>query len=190
MRLVMRAAELGSAEAQWRAGQVLSGRIYVPAAGLNLDRQAALGWYLRAADQGHVPSIEAMADLYTDGSDASLYSQGMELYRRAVDQGQSGWSALRMGMMYATGEGVDENEGVALDWLSRIGSDFALGDPARFSGDDLEVLSGLQASERDPSAAAESFRLALESQTGALYRPFIHSSFRRTTERMLQKLEN
>ena len=75
-------------------------------------------------------------------------------------------------------------------------------DPDFFSDLDLEVLGGLQAyygldfasgeaePEPDPDLAIESFKRALEPGEGPFSRPFVHSSFRRTSEGMLRKLEN
>ena len=199
MRVVLRAAELGSAEAQWRAGQVSSGRIFLPVSGIDQDREAALGWFKLAADQGHHPSAEALADLYTDTEDPSDYAEAIELYRRAADSGGSAWAGLRLGMIHAIGEGVEESDRAAREWFSKLGSGLDL-DPDRFSDLDLEVLGGLQAyygldflrgeTEPDPALAIESFKRALEPVEDLLSTPFMHSSFLRTSKGMLRKLEN
>lgn len=199
MRLMVKAAEFGSAEAQWRAGQVYAGRIFLPLAGLGLDREAALRWFTLGAEQGHHPSEEALADLYTDTEDAGRYDESIELYRRAADSGGSAWAVLRLGMIYAVGEGVAESDTTAWEWFSKLGSNYAL-DPDLFSNADLDVLGGLQAyyglnfiggdAEPDPAEAIESFDSAMRSIEEVLSRPFIHSSFLRTSRRMLQKLQN
>ena len=199
MRVVLRAAELGSAEAQWRGGQVYSGRIFLPLSGIDQDREVALRWFKLAADQGYHPAAEALADLYTDTDDPSYYAEAIELYRRAADSGGSAWAVLRLGMIHAIGEGVEESDTAARGWLSKLGSGFDL-DPDLFSDLELEALGGLQAyygldfvsgeAEPDPALAIESFRRALEPVEGLFGRPFIHSSFPRTSEGMLRKLEN
>ena len=199
MRVVLRAAELGSAEAQWRGGQVYSGRIFLPLSGIDQDREVALRWFKLAADQGYHPAAEALADLYTDTDDPSFYAEAIELYRRAADSGGSAWAVLRLGMIHAIGEGVEESDSAARGWFSKLGSGFDL-DPDLFSDLELEALGGLQAyygldfvsgeAEPDPALAIESFRRALEPVEGLFGRPFVHSSFPRTSEGMLRKLEN
>jgi TPR repeat protein len=197
IRLVLRAAELGSPEAQWRAGQVYSGRIFVPLVGVNLDREIALQWFERAVQQGHHLAQEALADLYTDSDDPSLYQEAFTLYQQAADGGAA-WAALRLGIMYTIGEGVEENEAAAFGWFARLGSEYEL-NPDRFSAADLDVLGGLQSYyglnflggdiERDLSAAREAFTIATQSMNAQLFQPFLHASFGRTAERILEKLE-
>ncbi len=201
IRLVLRSAELGSAEAQWRAGQVYSGRIFIPLSGVNHDREIALQWFTLAAAQGHSPSLEALADLHTEPDDPSRYSEGAELYLRAADAEGGAWSALRLGMMHAIGEGVVEDQTAAREWLSRLGREYEI-NSSLFSENDLEFLGGLQDyygldfiggvdSPSDPAAAAEAFRVVLDSSLdGALYRPLIHPSFARTAQALLQVLQN
>ena len=199
MRIVMTAAELGSAEAQWRAGQVYAGRIFIPLAGIDRDLQMALRWFQLGADQGHTPSLEAVANLYTDSDDPSQYVEGIEYYRRAADAGGSAWAVLRLGMIYAMGEGVEQSDATASEWFAKLGSEYEL-DPDFFADGELEVLGGLQAyygldflggdAEPDPAAAIESFRTALESGGTGLVEPFIHSSFQRISEQMLRRLQN
>ena len=199
MRVVLRAAELGSAEAQWRGGQVYSGRIFLPLSGIDQDREVALRWFQLAADQGYHPAAEALADLYTDTDDPSNYAEAIELYRRAADSGGSAWAVLRLGMIYAIGEGVDESDSAAREWFSKLGLGFEL-DPDVFSDLELEALGGLQAyygldfvsgeAEPDPALAIESFERSLEPVEELFGRPPIHSSFLRTSRGMLRKLEN
>lgn len=193
MRWVIRAAELGSAEAQWRAGQVLSGRIFLP--GVSQSRGEAIRWLQEAVAQGHHPSEEALADVYTGMEDTtSLYDDAVELYRRAAEEGGSAWAALRLGMIYAAGEGVEADDSAAFEWFVQLGSTYDL-DPGRFSDEDLEVLGGLQSyygldfmggdGEMDLDTAVEAFNRALASPD-----PLIHPSFRRTARAVRQKIEN
>lgn len=141
----------------------------------------------------------ALADLYTDTDDPSYYAEAIELYRRAADPGGSAWAVLRLGMMHAIGEGVEESDSAARGWFSKLGLGFDL-NPGFFSDLELEALGGLQAyygldflrgeAEPDPALAIESFERALEPVEGLISRPFVHSSFPRTSEGMLRKLEN
>jgi len=198
IRLVLRAAELGSSEAQWRAGQIYSRRIFVPLAGLDLNRELALDWFKRAVEQGHHLAEEALADLYTDSDESSLYGAALDLYLKAA-AGGAGWAALRLGMMYSIGEGVEENDAAAFGWFSRLGSEFQL-NPDRFSPADLEVLGGLQDYygldflggdiERDLGAATEALTSAVQLMEGQLFQPFVHASFGRTAQRILGRLQN
>ena len=199
VRLVVRAAELGVAEAQWRAGQVYAGRIFLPGSGIIPDQETALRWFGLAVAQRHHPSEEALADLYTASDDRSRYTDGAELYRLAAGGGDSSWAVLRLGMLHAVGEGVEESDDLARVWFSNLGSGYDL-DPDFFSNEELDVLAGLQAyygldflggaAAPDPAFAIESFNRALESARDEPVSPFIHASFQRTSERMLQKLLN
>jgi Sel1 repeat len=190
MDWVRRAAELGSPEAQWRAGQVLSGR--VPLGGVQTNQDEAMDWYRRAADQRYAGAEEALADTYTEQDDPSRYADALDLYRRAQEDGPSAWAVLRLGMMYAAGEGVEADDQTARQWLSLLGSEVQL-NPDYFNDEDLEVLGGLQSfygldftggsAEPNAAVAAESFRLALESAE-----TLIHPSFARTAQALLQKL--
>jgi len=199
IRLVVRAAELGEAEAQWRAGQVYAGRIFIPGSGVDPDLGVALRWFELAAAQEHHPSEEALADLYTATDARSRYADGAELYRLAAVGGHSAWAVLRLGMLHAVGEGVEESDAAAREWFSNLGSGYEL-DPEFFSNAELDVLSGLQAyygldflggdASPDPALATESFNRALEAEPDELGSPFIHTSFERTSERMLRKLLN
>jgi TPR repeat protein len=191
-RWLLRAGELGAAEAQWRLSQVLSGR--APLSGIATDRDAADAWLQQAIAQGHTIATVWLADLRTESDDPGGYIEAAELYRRAAESGGDGWSALRMGMMYALGEGVLADDVAAVDWFSRLATDYEL-DATEFSNPDLEVLGGLQwyygvdftggELERDLEAAAEAFRIALEFP--AL---LTHPSFERAAEAMLARIGN
>ena len=192
MRWVLRAAELGSAEAQWRSGQVLLARVFLP--GVTPDSAAALSWLERAVQQGHHGAEATLADVYTGSRDPARYQEAVGLYERAATSGGDAWSVLRMGMIYAIGEGVPQNDAAAYEWLARLGRQASL-NPDYFTKEDLEFLGGLQAyygldfngeaAEEDLELAAEAFRLALGSPA-----KLIHQSFARTAEGMLRKMEN
>lgn len=200
VQFVIRAAELGSPEAQWRAGQVYAGRIFVPLSGIGQDREAAIRWFSAGAEQGHHPSEEALADLYTETDDPADYDQSLELYQRAAETGGSAWAVLRMGMIYATGEGVEEDDSAARDWLSVLGSNGYQLNPDLFSNEDLEVLGGLQSyygldfmgreAQEDRAEAVVAFGIAVQAAERTPFQPFVHPSFERTSRRMLEKLEN
>jgi TPR repeat protein len=192
---LVRAAELGAAEAQWRLSQVLSGR--APLSGIATDRAAADQWLAQAIAQDHIVAIVWLADFRTESEDPAGYLEAAELYRRAVDLGQSRspWAALRLGMMYAMGEGVPLDDAAAAEWFSRLGTDLHL-DPDPFRNEDLEVLGGFQwfygidfvggEMEPDPEASAEAFRIAAARPPSLL----IHPSFARATRVMLERLGN
>ena len=191
-RWLLRAGELGAAEAQWRLSQVLSGR--APLSGIATDRAAADMWLQQAIAQGHVIATVWLADLRTESDDPSGYAEAADLYRRATESGGDGWSALRLGMMYALGEGVPADDAAAVEWFSRLGTEYEL-EAADFSNPDLEVMGGFQwyygvdftggEIERDVQAAAEAFRIALEFP--AL---LTHPSFERAAQAMLGRIGN
>jgi hypothetical protein len=192
---LVRAAELGAAEAQWRLSQVLSGR--APLSGIATDREAADRWLAMAIAQNHTVAIVWLADFRTEPEDPVGYAEAAGLYRQAAELGGtvSAWAALRLGMMYATGEGVPLDDAAAVEWFSRLGSDLEL-DPEIFRNEDLEVLGGFQwyygidfvrgELEPDPEASAEAFRIAAEAPPILL----AHPSFARASRVMLERLGN
>lgn len=192
---LLRAGELGAAEAQWRLSQVLSGR--APLSGIATDREAADRWLALAIAQNHIIAIVWLADFRTESEDPVGYAEAAALYRQAADLGGSvsAWAALRLGMMYAMGEGVPLDDAAAVEWFSRLGSDLEL-DPEVFRNEDLEVLGGFQwyygidfvrgELEPDPEASAEAFRIAAETPPAFL----VHPSFARASRVMLERLGN
>jgi hypothetical protein len=192
---LLRAGELGDAEAQWRLSQVLSGR--APLSGIATDREAGDRWLAQAIAQNHVIAMVWLADFRTESDDPVGYPEAAELYRRAadLDARDSAWAALRLGMMYAMGEGVAHDDAAAVQWFSRLGTELEL-DPDLFRNEDLEVLGGFQwyygvdfmggVLERDLEAAEEAFRIAAASPTIL----FVHPSFIRASAVMLERLGN
>jgi TPR repeat protein len=190
---LLRAAELGAPEAQWRLSQVLSGR--APLSGIATDRQAADRWLALAIAQGHEIATVWLADSRTASEDLAGYAEAAELYRQAAEREDNAWAALRLGMMYATGEGLPLDDDAAAEWFARLGTDFEL-DAGAFSNGDLEVLGGFQLYygidftggdlERDLQGAAEAFRIALGTPPALL----LHPSFVRASRLMLERLSN
>jgi TPR repeat protein len=192
---LLRAGELGNSEAQWRLSQVLSGR--APLSGVATDREAGDRWLAQAIAQNHVIAIVWLADFRTESDDPAGYAEAADLYRRAadLDARDSAWAALRLGMMYAMGEGVPQDDAAAVSWFSRLGRDLVL-DPDLFRNEDLEVLGGFQwyygidfaggELEPDLEAAEEAFRIAAASPVIL----FAHPSFVRAPSIMLERLGN
>lgn len=102
------AAELGSADAQHALG------LRHAAVGRHHDPLKALGWQLRAAEQGHLEALMAVHGLLSGGAGAAADA----CLRQAAEQGHA-QAQFAMGQRFAAGEGVDRSPELAHDWLER-----------------------------------------------------------------------
>ena len=107
-------AETGNARAQ-----VLLGLAYeFGYGGLTRQADAALSWFMKAAEQG-VPWAEAWAaDFYFNGSMGTVRDvpRALALYRSAANRGD-GRAAFVVGQMYFYGDGVDTSLQEAAIWF-------------------------------------------------------------------------
>lgn len=145
----LKAAEQGLAAAQHRLGDM-----YLDGEGVAPDAEQAFLWYRRAAAQRHAPAQVAMEML--EGSDTSLPTgrSGARRKRGGAERRQaqpSDWVAAaehgdaniwyHLGLMFAQGLGVPEDEEQAEHWYQRA----ALAGDARAQLGLAELLAARQA---------------------------------------------
>lgn len=74
------------------------------------DRNEAIKWYSKAADQGYARGLTNFGDRYYSGEHGlpQDYKEAVKWYRRAAEQG-SDWALGRLGTCYKKGLGVPVN---------------------------------------------------------------------------------
>ncbi|KAF9082000.1 hypothetical protein BGX23_000203 [Mortierella sp. AD031] len=107
-------ATSGDKEAQYTLGDM-----YKNGEGVHQDSQAAMDWYVKAADQGHVSAQLSIGILYGHGQGVPQdYTQAMAWYRKAADQGDAD-AQYSIGTMYYNGQGVPLDFFQAMEWYKK-----------------------------------------------------------------------
>lgn len=109
-----KAAEQGEADAQYRLGCYAK------------DETEALKWYHKAAEQGHEGAKSRLVGWYKLEEDRAVkWYRKAEVgwYRKAAEQGCV-IAQFRLGMCYATGTGVEQNQEKAEEWFDKIKDPF------------------------------------------------------------------
>jgi hypothetical protein len=109
-----RAAEEGSAKAQYHVGLMYSQGRNVPQ-----DKQQAVAWYRKASEQGHVRAQYSLGLCYLNGR--GVMRDGLEAakwFRKAGNQGMAR-AQYNLGLLYDRGEGVAQNVPRAARWYRR-----------------------------------------------------------------------
>ena len=117
------AAEQGSADAQYRLGEV-----YYDGRDTPLDVPEAAKWWRAAAKQGHANAQFQLGRLYAVGMRRHLVRtvhpsagvqadpvEAVKWYRAAADQGHAG-AQYELGKLYTEGSGVPQDEAEGLKW--------------------------------------------------------------------------
>jgi uncharacterized protein len=108
------AAVAGSAQAQALYGQLL-----LDGNGVTADRTAALGWFVRAAGQGHLMALNMVGRCYELGhGTAPDPARAAECYARAAERGLPE-AMYNLATQLALGRGVAEDKAAAKAWLER-----------------------------------------------------------------------
>ena len=110
-----KAAEQGDADAQYRLGEFYA-----------KDEAEALKWYHKAAEQGHEGAKGRLVDWYKLEEDRAVkWYRKAEVgwYRKAAEQGCV-IAQFRLGMCYATGTGVEQNQEKAEERFDKIKDPF------------------------------------------------------------------
>ena len=83
------------------------------------DYAKCVHWYSQAAEQGHGPSINNLADKYENGLGVPQdLAKAFELYSVAAEKNIiAAWYSL--GCMYQDGRGVAQDKGKARAWLEK-----------------------------------------------------------------------
>lgn len=116
-----KAAEQGEADAQYRLGTC-----YANGDGVETNEAEALKWYHNAAEQGHEGAKGRLVDWYKLEEDRAVkWYRKAEVgwYRKVAEQGCV-IAQFRLGMCYATGTGVEQNQEKAEEWFDKIKDPF------------------------------------------------------------------
>ncbi|KAF9340692.1 hypothetical protein BGZ91_000658 [Linnemannia elongata] len=100
----MQKAKLGDEDAQFDLGDM-----YNHAKGVQQDYQAAMDWYVKAANQGHPRAQNAIGSLHQYGQGVPQnFATAMDWYRKAADQ-ENPIAQYNIGYMYKNGLGVSQD---------------------------------------------------------------------------------
>lgn len=147
------AAEAGVAEAQALYGQMLLDGDEVPK-----DERAAIAWFHKAAQQGHVLAINMIGRCFDLGWGVVVdKARAAEWFALAADKGLD-WGMYNYATLLALGEGIAEDKAAALEWLRKaadLGNAKAINFIGSFHEDGWVV-------DRDMAVAAECYRRAAE----------------------------
>lgn len=116
-----KAAEQGEADAQYRLGTC-----YANGDGVETNEAEALKWYYKAAEQGHEGAKGQLVAWYQLEEDRAVkWYRKAEVgwYRKVAEQGCV-IAQFRLGMCYATGTGVEQNQEKAEEWFDKIKDPF------------------------------------------------------------------
>jgi TPR repeat protein len=154
---VREAAEAGVAEAQAVYGQML-----LDGTGVAADRQAALGWFMKAAAQHHVMALNMVGRCYDLGWGTRVdKTRAAECYRIAAERGLDS-AMYNYATLLALGDGVAEDKPAALALLERV----AAMDTGLASAKAINFVGSFAedgwACERDLVRAAECYARAAE----------------------------
>ncbi len=111
-------AEAGDAEAQYLLGAAYYAGIQMNGRGVPYDSAKAIEWMEKAAAQGNMAAVYAMADRYSsEYLDAGLvdYPKALALYRQAAEANW-GFAAFELGKLIEEGKGTDVNFEEAAKW--------------------------------------------------------------------------
>ncbi|KAK3824270.1 MAG: hypothetical protein J3R72DRAFT_528799 [Linnemannia gamsii] len=109
---IMMNARLGDMHAQNALGEM-----YKDGRGVYQDYQAAMDWYLKAAEQGLITAQYKVGWLYDDGLGVPQdYSTAMDWYLKAARQGD-GVARNYIGILYRSGHGVPQDYDAAMNWF-------------------------------------------------------------------------
>ena len=108
-----RAAEHGLDFAQHNLGVM-----YAQGRGVAQDDAGALTWFRQAAEQGHAEAQQKCIELQLTRAPLQEDTNQVEQYLQAAKQGQAFYQ-LMLGLMYAQGRGVAQDNAEAVTWFRR-----------------------------------------------------------------------
>jgi uncharacterized protein len=108
-------ARQGDAEAQSKMGVM-----YASGVGMKLDKQEALRWYRKSAEQGYPIGQWNLAFMYVrgEGGVAANFGEARELFRKSAESGLPN-AQYDLGMMILNGLGGRQSRGEAEKWFRR-----------------------------------------------------------------------
>ena len=108
---IHKAAELGSAEQQYRLGFDYEYGVE--------DEAEAVKWYRKAAERGYIDAQLSLGRIYDDGKGvAKDEAEAIKWYRKAAEQGDAR-AQVEIGNHYLDGKGVEEDEVEAVKWFRK-----------------------------------------------------------------------
>ena len=108
---------LAGAERGERAAMLATGIAYYQGKGVDQDCYEARSWLKKAAGAGEIEAYYLIGTLDDDGScGIGRAERAMEYYRLAAEMGHSG-AQYRLGELYRTGRGVEQDTLTASKWL-------------------------------------------------------------------------
>ncbi|KAF9129450.1 hypothetical protein BGW39_004174, partial [Mortierella sp. 14UC] len=114
---IMMNARLGDKHAQNALGDM-----YKDGKQVQQDYQAAMDWYLKAAEQGLARAQFNIGDMYDYGRGVpGDFSKAMDWFRKAVAQGDSA-AQCSIGHLYQNGQGVSQDYSKAMEWHQKAAS--------------------------------------------------------------------
>ncbi|KAF9336198.1 hypothetical protein BGZ91_010117 [Linnemannia elongata] len=114
---MMMKARLGDKHAQYALGEM-----YKDGRGVQKDHQAAVKWFLKAADKGHADAACHIGRAYHSGCGAPQdFAKAVEWYFRANMEGCTVASSI-IGYMFENGQGVPQDYSQAMYWY-RVSAD-------------------------------------------------------------------
>ncbi len=112
-----KAAELGGAEAQYQYAEV-----YLQGLGVEKDRKEAVGWLVKAYQQGHKQARIACGSFYAQiglaAYNAEDYQKAFPLLEKAAMLGNAE-AQNRLGLCYGNGKGTEKDEDKAFAWYQK-----------------------------------------------------------------------
>lgn len=91
------------------------GEMYQHGDGVEQDDEKAIEWYQKGAEQGNVTSMRRIANVYRNNQDGT---KAIEWYEKAALAGDIDCYTF-IGMMYESGEGVEQDEAKAMEWYEK-----------------------------------------------------------------------
>jgi TPR repeat protein len=147
------AAAAGLPDAQAALGQML-----LDGDGLSQDQRAAIGWFHKAARQGHTLAINMIGRCFDLGWGVEVdKARAADWFKLAAERGLD-WGMYNYATLLALGQGVAEDKPAALEWLRKaaaLGNAKAINLVGSFYEDGWVV-------GRDLAVATEHYRQAAE----------------------------
>ena len=110
----LKAAEYGSAQAQYNVG-----KMYLNGIGVDRNGNTALKFFIKAANQHYSDALHQVGWMYTEGIGIKRnYSKGREWYGKSIIEGNT-LAMSCMGEIYQYGRGVKMDLSRALDYYSQ-----------------------------------------------------------------------
>ncbi|KAF9289646.1 hypothetical protein BGZ88_007653 [Linnemannia elongata] len=99
--------------------QVTLGDLYREGKGVSQDHQAAMNWYLKAAEQGNPVGQQCVGAMYSHGLGVPKnHSTAMAWFLKAAEQGNAK-AQCNIGLIYENGDGVTKDHTQAKVWYLR-----------------------------------------------------------------------